>query len=53
LIQLHQRCPLNEDLSWDREDTEPIRPISVMGATEPEDDEDGLDLLYEDMSDYE
>lgn len=53
LLQLHQRCPLNEDLSWDREETQPERNIAVMGAVEVEDDEDGLDLLYEDMSEFE
>ncbi len=56
LVQLHQRCPLNEDLSWDRSDEKPERPIAVMGAMDVDDegeDPDGLDLLYEDMSDYE
>lgn len=60
LIQLHQRCPLNEDFSWDSSETKQVRPIAVMGATEEEDDQDpdGLDLAasedtYEDMSDFE
>ena len=54
LVQLHQRCPLNEDLSWDREDTEPVTNIAVMGAVEVEKEEgDGLDLLYEDDSMFE
>lgn len=54
LVQLHQRCPLNEDLSWDKEDTTPERNIAIMGAVEvEEDDEDELDLLYEDMSEFE
>ena len=50
LIQLHQRCPLNEDLSWDREDTTPERNIAIMGAVAPDvDDDDELDLLYEEV----
>jgi len=53
LIQLHQRCPLNEDFSWDRSEDEPQRPIAVMGAVEEDDDEDELDLLYEDQSMFE
>lgn len=56
LIQLHQRCPLNEDLSWDQTESKPNRPIAVMGAVDYEDeDEDleGLELLYEDMSEFE
>ena len=53
LVQLHQRCPLNEDLSWDREDIQPERNIAVMGAVEVEEDEDELDLLYEDTSMFE
>jgi hypothetical protein len=54
LIQLHQRCPLNEDLSFDRSNIEPERPIAVMGAVDDEEDEeDELDLLYEDMSEFE
>lgn len=55
LMQLHQRCPLNEDFSWDRAETKPERPIAVMGAQDYEDEEDpdGLDLLYEDMSEFE
>lgn len=54
LVQLHQRCPLNEDLSWDRAEEKPERNIAVMGATDPDDDDEGeLDLLYEDMSEFE
>ena len=53
LLQLHQRCPLNEDLSWDRQETKPERNIAVMGAVEVEDDEDEFGLLYEDMSEFE
>ena len=54
LIQLHQRCPLNEDLSWANKEVKPERPIAVMGAVDvDEDDEDELDILYEDMSVYE
>jgi len=54
LIQLHQRCPFNEDFSWDRSDKEPERPINVMGTVDPDDeDDDELDLLYEDPSYYE
>jgi len=55
LIQLHQRCPLNEDLSWADTTKKPERPIAVMGAYDPddEDDEDGLDLMYEDMAKFE
>jgi hypothetical protein len=54
LIQLHQRCPLNEDLSFDRETTKQVTNIAVMGAIEvEEEDGDGLDLLYEDMSEFE
>ena len=53
LIQLHQRCPFNEDLSWDTSEYKPETNIAVMGAVAPPDDQDELDLLYEDMSDYE
>jgi len=54
LIQLHLRCPLNEDYSWTDSEKEPERPIAVMGAVDDEDDEeDELDLMYEDMSDFE
>ncbi len=54
LIQLHQRCALNDDLSWSDQEIKPDRPITVMGAVEIEDDEeDGLGLLYEDMNVYE
>jgi len=54
LIQLHQRCPFNEDTSWADEDVKHKKPISVMGAyDDDEDDRDELDLIYEDMSQYE
>jgi len=56
LIQLHQRCPLNEDLSWDTKEEKPAYNVAVMGAAGREDegeDEDGLDLMYEDMSEFE
>lgn len=54
LIQLHQRCPFNEDTSWADEIDKPERPIAVMGAIDPDDDEeDVLDLMYEDMSQFE
>ena len=54
LVQLHQRCPLNEDLSWDREDVVPEQNIAIMGAVAPKDEDEGeLDLLYEDMSEFE
>lgn len=61
LIQMHQRCPLNEDLSWDQSDEKVVRPVAVMGAQDVGDDEDpdGLDLaadaedMYEDMSGFE
>ena len=50
LIQLHQRCPLNEDLSWDRPEIKQETNIAIMGAVEVEEDEGELDLLYEDSS---
>lgn len=54
LIQLHQRCPWNEDFSWAEEKEKVVRPITVMGAMDTEDeDEDPLELLYEDMADFE
>ena len=43
LIQLHQRCPLNEDTSWADDIHKPDRPIAVMGAMATEDDEDELE----------
>lgn len=55
LIQLHQRCEFNEDTSWAEVEEKPVRPIAVMGAMEVDDDdgEDILDMMYEDMSDFE
>lgn len=54
LVQLHQRCPWNEDFSWSEEKEKIVRPIAVMGGVDTEDeDEDPLDLLYEDMSGFE
>ena len=54
LVQLHQRCPLNEDFSWVHPEKKPEYPINVVGAVDHEDDdEDGLDLLYEDTSMFE
>ena len=48
LIQLHQRCPLNDDLSWAEDGGRQKMPVAVMGAVDDDDDDvDGLDLMYE------
>lgn len=48
LIQLHQRCPFNEDTSWADKVEKPDRPVAVMGAYDEEDlDGDELELVYE------
>lgn len=49
LLQMHRRCPLNEDLSW-ADETETVVPeLAMMGAVAPLDPEDEheLNLLYE------
>ena len=55
LVQLHQRCPVNEDLSWADQEEEAKQPIAVMGAVAPDDDDDDDDpgIMYEDMSEFE
>jgi hypothetical protein len=50
LIQLHQRCPLGDDFSWADEQPKMVSEIAIMGGYEPDDDEDDLDIMYEDMS---
>jgi hypothetical protein len=48
LIQLHQRCPIGEDLSFADDIFKPSNPVAVMGAVDKDDDDDdNLDGLYE------
>lgn len=48
LVQLHQRCPYNEDTDWAKEKIKVKQPISVMGTIAPEDDnENEFELLNE------
>ena len=54
-VQLHQRCPFHTDFSW--ADSKPfedkdVNLMAVVGATDFDDD-DGDDLMYEDMSGFE
>lgn len=56
LIQLHQRCPYNEDITWAEEQEKPDQPIAVMGAVGVDDDyEEGdeLEEMFEDMEAFE
>ena len=54
LLQMHQRCPMNEDFSWSEQKTEQVPRIAVMGAvaTEDPDDKDPNDILYS-IEDFE
>ena len=55
-VQMHLRCPVGEDFSWDRSDAKPVYAVAAMGAIAPEDDDndpDGLDLMYENMDEFE
>jgi len=48
LIQLHQRCPMNEDFGFAEDVKSGKNEIAVMGAVDTgTDDDDGLDGLYE------
>lgn len=53
-VQLHKRCPLNEDLSFADENREIERPVAVMDAIDidPDDDESD-DILYSNMSEFD
>ena len=53
-VQLHQRCPFHTDFSWaDRFEDKDVNLMAVVGATDFDDDDDGDDLMYEDMSGFE
>jgi hypothetical protein len=51
LLQLHQRCPYNEDLTFDQEHDTEKADMAVAGYVPQDvdfDDEDGLEALYDD-----
>ncbi|MCK5019773.1 MAG: hypothetical protein KAS32_22130, partial [Candidatus Peribacteraceae bacterium] len=55
LVQMHQRCPYNDDLSLIEEDKEPIGVYVIAGQVESHDDledEDLDDVLYSVDEDY-
>ena len=65
LLQMHIRCPWNTDEDWDHEEEKTEKPINVLGASDPGDDdiddedfsflegEDVDESIYEDMSIFE
>jgi hypothetical protein len=55
-VQLHQRCPHQEDFSWADEEPEVDRDINltaVVGATDYDEDDDPDEIMYEDMDEFE
>ena len=57
-IQLHQRCPYNEDTYEflnEREQEDNIKTVSVMGSydIDPDDEDDETDNMYDDMSEFD
>ena len=55
-IQLHQRCPIQENFDWADETTELERhekEYAIAGGRDYEEDDDSEDLLYEDMDKFE
>ena len=53
LVQLHQRCPWNEDFSWADDKVKAVSQANIMGGFEVDDDDDPDELMYESMDDYE
>ena len=54
VIQLHQRCPWDEDFSFLEKDTKKVSEIAVMGGYDTEDEDiNPLDAIYEDPEDVE
>ena len=50
-LQLHQRCPLNDDLSFDQDDDKEKPEMAVAGYVPQDndfDEDDGLEALYDD-----
>ena len=55
LLQMHQRCPLNEDLSLADEPKPKVGQFAIAGQVDNDDDEldeDEESLMYEDMDEF-